>query len=147
MRIRMLAMLVIASLAISPLRAAGADPKLSSGFLKPAGDYLQTVRDCSNRVLADINASCDFQALSDKARDAVTTAGDKLVADNLDKWVGFLVLYSITAIEVAGDAQKQAQRQNGIKHISDVCSAELGKALEYKNAPEKSLCSDALTTM
>jgi hypothetical protein len=140
-------MLAMATLAVSPHHAAAADLTLSSGFLQYASYYLHTARDCSYRVLANNPIPCDYEGISEKTRSAATTPGDKLVADNFDSWIVALVLYSRAASDAKADPQKLAQRQDGLKRVSDVCSAELGKALEDKTAPEKSPCSDALNAL
>ena len=146
MRIRILSML-LASLAASPLHAAAADLQLSPDFLRYAADYLHTTRDCSYRVLANNPIPCDYEGISETVRSAATTAGDLLVTDNLDSWIVALVLYSRMASDGKADPQKLAQGQNDIKHMTDLCSAELGKELQDKSAPEKSECSDVLKSL
>jgi hypothetical protein len=144
LQIRMLAMLAIAGLAVSSLHAAGADLQLSPGFATYAAEYLHTTRDCSYRVLSNNPIPCDYEDISEKVRSVATAPADTQVADNLDSWIVALVLYSRMASDEKADPQKLAQGLSAIKHMTDVCSAELGKALQDKNAPEKSECSDVL---
>ena len=140
-------MLLLASLAASSLDAAAADLQLSSGFVRYAADYLHTTRDCSYRVLANNPIPCDYEGISETVRSAATTPGDTLVVDNLDSWIVALVLYSRMASDGKADPQKLAQNLDAIKHMTDLCSAELGKELQDKTAPEKSECSDVLKSM
>ncbi len=145
MRFRVATIAAIAILTFAPICPGADDLRLSADFLKPAGDYLQVVRDCSVRILADSNASCDYQDILAKTESVATTSGDKAVFDNLNTWAGMLVLYAATT--ALYDPAAQAKNHSNLQHVSDVCSAEIGKALQDKAAPEKSACHDLLQNM
>src|SRR5579862_1694200 len=99
MRFRIHAALMIVSLAISPLHSAAADQKLSSDFVKPAGDYLAALRDCSARSLAEDGSTCNDNNhdIDKQTKSAASTAGDNAVYKILTDWDDWRAFYNLDA--------------------------------------------------